>query len=917
MNRGHVLRPRDIIDHDQLAASLAEAAAGPSPRAGVTTLLRAALRHGRAELASRLLAQPLSGHEITRSYTHLIDRLVQAIVTHTVARTFPLHNPTSAERLAVVAVGGYGRAEMAPHSDVDVAFITPTRRTPWCEQVIETVLHHLWDLGLKVGHASRSVSETVHIARQDLTVRTALLESRLVCGDDDVFAQVEERLRREVMDGTAAEFVAAKLAEREARHQRLGNSRYVVEPNVKDGKGGLRDLQALYWIGKYCHRVNSAFELVAAGLFTPGEYRSFRRAESFLLAVRCHLHDLAGRAEERVGFAAQRQIAARMGFADRPGRSATELFMQTYFRHARRVGSLTGVFLAHLDEEMNRSRRRTGLLAAFRARPRPLGGYRVFGGRIAAPADDWFRKDPRRLVEIFHLAERNRLEIHPHTLRLLTRDAVLIRSALRHDPRANALFLELLTGRNDPETTLRWMNDTGVLGRFLPDFGRITAQMQFDMYHHYTVDEHTIRAIGLLSRLEKGELAADHPHETRLFGEVTQRRVTYVAVLLHDIAKGRGGDHSILGAEVAERLCPRLGLSTGETAQVAWLVRHHLLLSHTAFRRDTSDPQTVEDFAGRVASLERLRHLAVLTAVDIHAVGPARWNSWKAQLLASLYEATEERLRLGHLRHSRAERIAARRRATRECLGDDAVLVDRFGEELGDAFWIAEAPEVIAANLRLLDRAQRSPDPAAIACRVDAERGATLVTVVARDAPGLFYRIAGAIHLAGGNVIDARIHTTAAGWAIDNFLVQSPHGALLDEPRQLERLSRTITHALSDRLPLAELLAARPLPDRRMSAFPVAPNVLFDNAASRRFTVVEVIARDSPALLYRLARGLFDADLRVHSAHITAYGERVADTFYVTDAQGAKVTSASRLRGIEARLLAAAGDASTTRLSAA
>jgi [protein-PII] uridylyltransferase len=386
------------------------------------------------------------------------------------------------------------------------------------------------------------------MAKSDLTIRTAILEGRYLWGDQDLYEQASQRFWKDVATGTEAQFVAEKLAEREARHKRMGDSRYVVEPNVKDGKGGLRDLQTLYWIGKYLHRVRGAAELVDVGLFTEKEYRAFRRAEGFLLAVRCHLHTITKRAEDRLTFDLQREVARRMNYSDRPGKSAVERFMQYYFIQAQHVGNLTGVFLAHIDEQMAQSRRPRGLLASFRSRPRYLKGYRILAGRISAPGDDWFRKDPVQLVELFNIAEEEGLEIHPETMRMARRDAELINNALRHDPRANELFLKVLTGRRDPETVLRWMNEAGVFGRFVPDFGKVNAQMQFDMYHHYTVDEHTIRAIGLLAQIEHGDLREDHPLSSDLIHKLASRRVLYVATLLHDIAMGRGGDHWVLGA---------------------------------------------------------------------------------------------------------------------------------------------------------------------------------------------------------------------------------------------------------------------------------------------------------------------------------------------------------------------------------
>ena len=898
---------RAIIDRRVLAGqitALVEERGGPAARQQVVELLRGALALGREEIARRLAARPSAGHDCAEAQAFLIDQLVRVIHDHVTGDIYRASNPSSGERLAILAVGGYGRGEMAPHSDVDIAFITPIKQTSWCEQVIEAMLYFLWDLGLKVGQSSRSLDETVRMARSDLTIRTALLEGRYVWGDQALFAEVQARFWAEVVAGTERQFVAEKLAERNERHKRLGDSRYVVEPNVKEGKGGLRDLHTLYWIGKYIHHVRDVSELVDTGLLTGSEYRAFRRAENFFWAVRCHLHTITGRAEDRLTFDLQREVAARMQFADRPGKSAVERFMQYFFLQAKRVGHLTGLFLAQLDDQFAMKQPK-GLLAGFRARRRMLRGYPVFGGKINVPGEQWFAEDPVRLIEIFALADSNGLELHPEAMRLAVRDARLI-DPFRSDPRANALFMDLLTSRNDPENGLRWLNEAGVFGRFMPDFGRVNAQMQFDMYHHYTVDEHTIRAIGLMARIERGEMKQDHPLATAIIHKVVNRRALYVAILLHDIAKGRRGDHSVLGAEVALKLGPRLGLDDKETEIVSWLVRNHLLMSAVAFKRDLADWKTITDFVAQVQAIERLRLLAMLTIVDIRAVGPGVWNSWKRQLIAELYEAAEERLRLGHVQHRREQRIAAKQAAVAERLGERRDLVGTLGRQLSDAYWIAEPDDIIAMNLIQLDAARgKALD---VHTEYYAARGATLVTVIAADHPGLFYRIAGGIHLAGGNIIDARIHTAKNGMAVDNFLVQDPLGRPFSEDSQLARIRTMIDDALANRVKLVPQLAARPLARPRADAFEVRPRVEFDNAASNRFTVIEVNARDRPALLNRLARALFEAKLMVHSAHVATYGERAADTFYVTDLLGEKIDSAQRQKAVEKRLLEAAGE---------
>ncbi|MBS3928757.1 MAG: [protein-PII] uridylyltransferase [Sphingomonadales bacterium] len=900
---------RAVIDRRALAGAIAdtvEAKGAARARPKVVELLRGALAAGREEIARRLGEKPTMGHDSAEAQAFLVDQLIRVIHDHVTQEVYPAPNRTSGERLTIMAVGGYGRGEMAPHSDVDVAFITPGRQTPWCEQVIEATLYFLWDLGLKVGQSSRSLDDVVRMAKSDLTIRTALLEGRYVWGDQALFDEAQSRFWAEVVAGTERQFVAEKLGERNERHKRLGDSRYVVEPNVKEGKGGLRDLHTLYWIGKYLHHVRGVSDLIEVGLLTGAEYRAFRRAENFFWAVRCHLHTITRRCEDRLTFDMQREVAARMQFADRPGKSGVERFMQYFFLQAKRVGHLTGLFLAQLDEQSGKKAPR-GLLAGFRARKRNLKGYVVYGGKITVPSETWFSEDPVRLIEIFVLADTNQLEVHPDALRLALRDARQV-DAVREDPRANALFMDLLTSRNDPETVLRWFNEVGVFGRFVPDFGRVNAQMQFDMYHHYTVDEHTIRAVGLMARIEKGEMKSEHPLASGIIHKIQHRRALYVSILLHDIAKGRRGDHSVLGAEVALKLCPRLGMSEEEVHLVSWLVAQHLLMSAVAFKRDLADWKTITDFVAQVQSVERLRLLAMLTIVDIRAVGPGVWNGWKRQLIHELYDAAEERLRLGHVQHGREHRVAAKQAAVTERLGKAKALVGKYAKQFGDAYWIAEPDDIVAMNLTQLDRAKGAALD--VHCEYYAARGATLVTVIAADHPGLFYRIAGGIHLAGGNIIDARIHTTRGGMAVDNFLVQDPLGRPFSEDAQLARIRTMIADALANRVKLVAQLTARPNARPRADAFDVRPSVEFDNQASNRFTVVEINARDRPALLSRLARALFEAKLMVHSAHIATYGERAVDTFYVTDLLGEKVDAGARLKAVEKRLLEAADEES-------
>ena len=909
---------RAMVDRRGLADALSAAQGDEAAiRLAATGLLKEALANGRAEIARRLAERPYAGSEIASAYAFLTDQILRLVYDLVTVRLHPLHNPISSERLLLMAVGGYGRGEMAVHSDVDIAFVTPWKPTSWTERSIEAILYMLWDLGLKVGQSTRSVDETIHLAATDHTVRTAILESRYVWGDEHLCDETHNRFWKEVVAGNVQKFVTEKLDERNARHKRMGDSRYVVEPNIKEGKGGLRDLHTLFWIGKYAYQVRSVPELVEKGLLSPDELRQFQKAERFLWAVRCHLHLITGRAEERLTFEYQREIAERMNYANRPGKSPVERFMQHYFLHAKTVGDLSGVFLAHLDEKFARAGRRFGL-PAIRRRPRKLGGFVLDRGRLALPDEGFFAEDPVRLIQIFALADKYELEVHPLAMRAAGRDSKLIDNQVRADPRANALFLDVLCSRRDPETVLRWMNEAGIFGRFVPDFGRVVAQMQFDMYHHYTVDEHSIRAIGLVSRIERGELKEDHPLSTALVKRIASRRVLYVAVLLHDIAKGRGGDHSQLGAEVARTLCPRFGLTDAETEAVAWLVRWHLLMSATAFKRDLADPKTITDFVAQVKSIERLRLLLILTVVDIRAVGPGVWNSWKRQLLAELFNSAEEMLLLGHKQKGRRERVAATQAELAARLGWEPSRFARLAWRMPDAYWISEPLDVLERNARFVDQSDRAPsDVKPLSISVQGERGATLLSVYAGDQPGLFYRLAAAISFAGGNIIDARIHTSTDGMALDNFLIQDVTGTPFVDPHQLERLEQAVLGALGGQEPLTARLEEKPLPLARADAFHIRPAVFIDNQASSRYTVIEVNARDRPALLSALGEAIFQSKLRIHSAHIATYGERAVDVFYLTDREGAKLVHPAKLKALQSKLLRAAGEPGRPALRAA
>jgi len=758
-------RQREIIDRRALSTALEALVASTAepPRQRVTEILKAALVAGRAE-ARRRFEAGTTGTETAHALSFLMDQLIRVLYDFADTHLYVSANPTEGERMALIAVGGYGRGELAPYSDIDLLFLTGYKPTPHTEQLVEYVLYVLWDLGLKVGQATRSVEETIRQANADLTIRTAVLEARYLWGDQELFIELRRRFDSEIVKKTSAEFIEAKLSERDQRHERLGDSRYLVEPNVKESKGGLRDLHTLFWIAKYVYRVDAFEKLVDLKVLSADEAQRFARAQNFLWTVRCHLHFLAERAEDRLTFDRQGEVGRLMGYTDHAGTRGVERFMKHYFLVAKDVGDLTRIFCALLEAEHRHQPRFS--LKRWGFGKRSIEGFMVDSGRLDVASEDQFQKDPVALIRLFHLAQKEGLDIHPHALRLMTQSLKLIDAELRANPEANRLFVEILTSTKDPEIALRWMNEAGVLGRFVPDFGRVVAQMQYDMYHVYTVDEHSLFAIGMLHQVEAGELKDELPLATALFPTIDSRRALYLAVLLHDIAKGRGGDHSILGAEVAEKLAPRLGYTAAETETVMWLVRWHLLMSNIAFKFDIDDPQTIRDFVERVQSPERLKLLLILTVVDIRAVGPKVWNGWKAALLRELYHRAAAMLSGGTDTTAREERIKAAQEAVKKFLPDfSAAEIDAFMAKGYPLYWLSFDPESQARHARLMREADRSGAPLTVDTRVDPVRAVTEVTIHTPDHAGLFSRIAGALALAGANIVDAKIHTMSNGMA--------------------------------------------------------------------------------------------------------------------------------------------------------
>ncbi len=891
-----------IFDTDAVTAQIDEAIANASSekeiRAATVDALAQARTAGMLQIASAFKAQPFASRPTTRAYSWLTDQVVKTVLRVATQQLHPLPTPTESERLSLIAVGGYGRGEMAPHSDVDLLFLTPYKITPWAESVIESMLYMLWDLKLKVGHASRTVKDCLRLAKEDYTIRTSLVEYRHLAGDAALASELGDRLWSELFKSTASDFIEAKLEERATRHRKQGGQRYMVEPNVKEGKGGLRDLQSLFWISKYVHGVKDAAELVNLGVFTAEEFETFVNAEDFLWAVRCHLHLIAGRPTDQLTFDMQVEVADAMGYTDHGGRRGVEHFMQAYFRQATHVGELTRIFLTAL--EANHTKQQPMMARLLKRRKKAKPPYAIKQNRLTVANEKAFLADKLNILRIFEEALRTGTLLHPDAMRLISANLDQIDAEMRENKEARRIFLDLMLKHGNPERALRRMNELGVLAAFIPEFAPIVAMMQFNMYHHYTVDEHTIQCISNLAQIERKELNEELPVVSGILERGVNRKVLYVALLLHDIGKGRKEDHSVLGAQIARKVAPRLGLNKKECETVEWLIRYHLLLSDVAQKRDIAEPRTVQGFAKAVKSVERLDLLTALTVCDIRGVGPGTWNNWKAVLIRNLYKATKSALQTGLEDLNRETREAEAKRALRTALSDwdSKALKIEMGRHYGP-YWqgLPLAAQIVFARLLR----EIADDEISIDLMLDEDRDATRACFAMVDHPGLFSRMTGALALVGANVVDARTYTSKDGYATAVFWVQDNDGNPY-EANRLPRLRKMIERTLKGEVVAQDALKDKDKIKKRERAFKVPTNISFDNDGSEIYTIIEVDTRDRPGLLYDLTRTLANSHVYIASAVIATYGEQVVDTFYVKDMVGLKYHSEAKRAGLERKL---------------
>jgi [protein-PII] uridylyltransferase len=854
-------KSRDSVFDDAAFAHTLEGAAQP------LAPFREALKTGRATLTQLFLAKP-DAPKLVHWHAWLVDRLlIRAWAFHRKAHPVETH-------CALVAVGGFGRGELHPASDIDLLFLVE-RDAHDVRTFVETLLRFLWDMGLEVGHSVRTPQECVKEAKADITVATNLMEARLLCGDAPLLERMAE-LTAPARIWPSPKFFAAKLAEQVERHHRFDDTAYNLEPNVKDGPGGLRDIQMIMWVAQRHFGIASLQDLVDRGFLSHAEHRALVRGRNFLWQVRAGLHLLAGRREDRLLFDHQRALARQFGYRDKPGILAVELFMKRYYRTIKELALLNELLLQHFQET---------ILARGRARIRPINRrFHAHSDFLEAKHARVFERAPFAMLEPFLLMQQ-----HPELKGVRANTIRLLRSALRRfdakarkDLACRSLFMEMLRQPRGITHELRRMNRYGVLGAYLPVFGKIVGQMQHDLFHVYTVDEHILMVVRNLRRFTVPEFRHEFPLASEIIQRLFKPERLYIAGLFHDIAKGRGGDHSVLGAEEAEAFCRLHNMSEYDTRLVCWLVRHHLLMSMTAQRQDISDPEVVRTFAQQMGDQEHLDFLYLLTVADIRGTSPKVWNTWKGRLLSQLYSETSRALARGVAEPLDVDAHIADLRATARAILEGKDFYGEHVEHLWDTleaeYFLHYDADSLAWHAEVLASAAASDLPL-VATRYAPELGGSEFIIYSPDRDDLFAIITGGFDRLNLSIMDARIHTTRGGFALDTFVALDHAGQPVTDPRALAQLQRELRQQLLNPQPGPDRTAT--LLPRQLKHFPIATRVTFAPAPGRPVTIMEVVAQDRPGLLYQVALALKECRVNLMAAKVSTYGERAEDIFFV------------------------------------
>lgn len=809
--------------------------------------------------------------------------------------------------VSIIALGGYGRGELAPSSDIDLLFLvnenSDQNSLSKNKEFIENILYFLWDLGFSVGHSTRTIIQTLNHANKDLAFLTSLIDKRFLTGNFGSFQNLRISFQKFTLKFSTIDFVKKKLVEAENRYKRFGASRFVVEPNVKEGKGGIRDIQTLLWISKFAYNSKKIHNLLENGLFLEKELFVLAYSHRFLLSVRCYLHLISKRENDNLDTASQIEISKKMKFRLKKNQSPVERFMKRYFLATKNIGSLTRIFCSLIENEFEKSIK---LNFYCKKRFTLKNPFILKNKKIAIKSKEYLEQNPYYIIELFHNSHLKKIEVHPETLRFVSDCSKLIRRKEINSKKSNKMFLEILSNKTNPLNILNLMNDTNTLGYFVPDFKKIIGLIQHDMYHHYTVDEHTLFAISNAYDLREGKIDDILGVAREIMDKIKRFDLLIISLFLHDIAKGIPGDHSINGFEISNRLCLRFGLNSSDTYTVSNLVLNHLLLSETAFRYDLNDEKIIDTCCEKIKNLENLDLLFALTICDIKAVGPGIWSDWKGVLLNNLYEKIYNKL-------SSKDNISNINKKNRSSdtlfiklknLNWEKNILDNFINKFPSNYWNMFDLDKMLIQAKLFKKMISNKKKFAFDLSQHSNSNVSELVVIAPDNFGLFSKISGIVSSCNINIISAKILTRSDGFAIDFFVINDILEKAITEKRIQDRLFDNLKNGLEGlynfEYELENKLNQIPSKIKKITA-PI--RVYIDNQTSNNYTIVEINCKNEPGILYKITKCISYLNLQIQSASISTYGTRVTDIFYVKDFFGEKIENQKIISKIKNELL--------------